>query len=86
MSNRATRRALLRAVGLALLAPGRVLAQVTYPNRPVRILVPFAPGGGADIVSRLLSPQLQRSLGQSFFVGMHHVKCEHFPLPMPKQP
>ena len=68
MSNRATRRALLRAVGLALLAPGRVLAQVTYPNRPVRILVPFAPGGGADIVSRLLSPQLQRSLGQSFFV------------------
>ena len=47
MSNRATRRALLRAVGLALLAPGRVLAQVTYPNRPVRILVPFAPGGGS---------------------------------------
>jgi tripartite-type tricarboxylate transporter receptor subunit TctC len=68
MSHRATRRTLLRAVGLALLAPARVLAQVTYPNRPVRILVPFAPGGGADIVSRLLSPQLQQSLGQSFFV------------------
>jgi tripartite-type tricarboxylate transporter receptor subunit TctC len=70
MSNRATRRAFLIAStgGLGLLAPLRAIAQAPYPNRPIRILVPFAPGGGADIVSRLLAPQLQQGLGQSFFV------------------
>jgi tripartite-type tricarboxylate transporter receptor subunit TctC len=63
-----TRRAFLVTLGLALAAPTRVLAQAPYPNRPVRILVPFAPGGGADLVSRMLAPHLQQSLGQSFYV------------------
>jgi tripartite-type tricarboxylate transporter receptor subunit TctC len=39
-----------------------------YPTHPVRIIVPFAPGGGADIVSRLISPYMQASLGQSVIV------------------
>jgi tripartite-type tricarboxylate transporter receptor subunit TctC len=68
MSDQATRRALLGAAAMALLGPSRALAQAPYPNRPVRILVPFAPGGGADIVSRMLAPHLQQALGQSFFV------------------
>ena len=47
--------------------PKSALAQA-YPTHPVRIIVPFAPGGGADIVSRLISPHMQASLGQSVIV------------------
>ena len=69
----ATRRTVVRSLaccGLAAVATrsSTVWAQAAYPTRPVRILVPFAPGGGADIVSRMLAPHLQLQLGQSFFV------------------
>jgi tripartite-type tricarboxylate transporter receptor subunit TctC len=39
-----------------------------YPSRPVKILVPYGPGGATDIVARILADQLTKSLGQSFFV------------------
>jgi tripartite-type tricarboxylate transporter receptor subunit TctC len=39
-------------------------AQENYPARPITMFVGFAPGGGTDIVSRMLSPQLQEELGQ----------------------
>jgi tripartite-type tricarboxylate transporter receptor subunit TctC len=39
-----------------------------YPSKPVRILVPYGPGGATDIVARILADQLSKSLGQSFFV------------------
>ena len=43
-------------------------AQVSYPDRPVRMLVPFAPGGGTDIVGRILAQQMTAVLGQSVVV------------------
>jgi tripartite-type tricarboxylate transporter receptor subunit TctC len=52
----------------AALKPISASGQSTYPTRPVRIIVPFAPGGGADTVSRLLSPHLQALLGQPVIV------------------
>jgi tripartite-type tricarboxylate transporter receptor subunit TctC len=58
-------------VGLAalLLAPAS-FAQ-TYPNRPVKIIAPFAPGGPVDAVARVLAPKLSEGLGQQFYVENH---------------
>jgi tripartite-type tricarboxylate transporter receptor subunit TctC len=61
------RLAWLMAPLLALAWP--VQAQVAdYPTRPVRIIVPFAPGGSADVFGRFIAQRLQESLGQSFVV------------------
>ena len=48
----------------AALVPRRLLAETNFPDRPIHIIVPFAPGGGADLVSRLIAPHLQETLGQ----------------------
>jgi len=45
-----------------------VLAQESYPSRPVKVLVPYAPGGATDIIARIVSQRLTESLGQSFVV------------------
>lgn len=72
---RATRRAMLAGgfSGLAALAaPGSPRAQpgnaAGYPDRPVRLIVPFTAGGAGDIVGRLLAAHLQAELGKPFVV------------------
>ncbi len=39
-----------------------------YPARPVRVIVPFAPGGGSDILARQITPRMTEYFGQSFVV------------------
>jgi len=57
----------LAAWAAAALLPSLALAQ-DYPVKPVRVIVPFAPGGSADVFGRFIAQRLQESLGQSFVV------------------
>jgi tripartite-type tricarboxylate transporter receptor subunit TctC len=61
-------RLLVWAAMSALLAPGAATAQGSYPDRPVKIIVPIGPGGSYDLVGRQLADVLSRRMGHSFFV------------------
>jgi tripartite-type tricarboxylate transporter receptor subunit TctC len=67
-----TRRKLMAASAGAVLAPA-VLARAQtgadgYPSRPVRMIVPFPPGGGTDAVGRIISPRLSEIWGQQMII------------------
>jgi tripartite-type tricarboxylate transporter receptor subunit TctC len=53
---------------VALVATAGIAVAQTYPTRSVRLIVPFAPGGPADVLARLIAQNLSQSLGQQFFV------------------
>jgi tripartite-type tricarboxylate transporter receptor subunit TctC len=61
---------LLHRVLLALVCAVPVLSTQAqgWPDRPVRIVIPFPPGGGADAAARLIAGQLTKALGQTFLV------------------
>src|SRR5713101_8297240 len=60
----------MRAFGLlfCLFAFAQLNAQERYPVKPVKIVVPYAPGGSTDIIARIVGQRLTESLGQSFLV------------------
>jgi tripartite-type tricarboxylate transporter receptor subunit TctC len=60
-------KAAFAAVIASLIAVGTASAQ-TWPSRPIKLIVPFAPGGSTDIIGRLAADQLGRDLGQPVIV------------------
>jgi len=53
---------------LLALWTGLATAQTDYPNRPVRIVAPFPPGQGTELIARAIGAQLTQSMGQTFFI------------------
>jgi tripartite-type tricarboxylate transporter receptor subunit TctC len=67
MGHRFLKAAMLGLVALGLNAPAQ--AQTSdYPNKPIRIIVSFGPGGGADIIGRIIAQSMQEKMGQAVVI------------------
>ncbi|MCY7318526.1 MAG: tripartite tricarboxylate transporter substrate binding protein [Ramlibacter sp.] len=58
----------LLAAGLLVAGLSPAVAQTGYPNKPVKLIVPFAPGGFTDVVARILGQKLSTAMGQQFII------------------
>jgi tripartite-type tricarboxylate transporter receptor subunit TctC len=67
-SGRATAARAAYVVACIIACFAAVASAQTYPVKTVRVVVPFAPGGGIDLVARIISQRLQENIGQSFIV------------------
>src|SRR5262245_20802920 len=59
---------MLAAAAALTLVSWNALGQEPYPRKPIRILVGYAPGGGNDIIVRVMQPEMQKGLGQPVIV------------------
>ena len=59
---------MIQAAGLLVALTTSVAAQSDYPNRPVRLIIPFPPGGSNDVVGRMIGTQLSEQLGKQVIV------------------
>ena len=69
--NTASRRdalALTLAAGFGLALPAVAQAQASYPDKPIRFLVPYPPGGGTDVIARIVQAKFQAALGQPIVI------------------
>jgi len=55
-------------ISLALAAPLAALADGAYPDKPIKFVVPYPPGGGTDVVARIVQQRLQAALGQPIVI------------------
>jgi tripartite-type tricarboxylate transporter receptor subunit TctC len=58
----------MRLSPLLVIAIALPLGAQTYPNKPVRMIVPFTPGGGADVLARMIGPKLAEAWGQQVVI------------------
>jgi tripartite-type tricarboxylate transporter receptor subunit TctC len=66
--NRFARAGMLALACAGALACGTAVAQGTYPNRPIRLIVPFSPGGTSDFTARVVAQKVSQTIGQSMVV------------------
>ena len=57
-----------RLFALAMLAAGGIAGAAEYPDHPVRLVVPFPAGGGADVLARTIMPKVSEFLGQPIVI------------------
>jgi tripartite-type tricarboxylate transporter receptor subunit TctC len=57
-----------RSIALAMLVAASAAFAQSYPDRPVKLIVPFAPAGPTDVIARIVADKLSASLGQQFYV------------------
>jgi len=63
-----TTRLIVLCAGLAVLALSPLAASGEYPDRPVRLVVPFPPGGGGDVLARTVAPRIAQALGKPIVI------------------
>src|SRR4030081_1190458 len=68
LMNPAIRSACAFAIAALLLAAAHPAQSQNYPNQTIKIVVPFPPGGGVDVVARVIAPRLSELLGQSVII------------------
>jgi tripartite-type tricarboxylate transporter receptor subunit TctC len=68
MKRSTMRTVLMAAAGFVLAFASPAFAQSDYPNRPVRLIIPFPPGGSNDVVGRMIGDQLSKQLGKQVII------------------
>ena len=56
------------ALGALALLAAPVLAQGTFPDKPIKFVVPYPPGGGTDVIARIVQDRFQQALGQPIVI------------------